>query len=408
MEDFDAQDGNRRSRKGRGQEAHVGDIERATGETPAEMLDLDRWTEGEDYASMSERTRREVAEAVKREGADTKRIRGEIFQKISATANIPHAGLNTFKEEHIETALRGLLFNGAVEACDGTSAVHDTLPITITQIGVCLTSYRGEQGSYVHRIYRRDLRERGQNQLEEILEMLERRGKRQPENAEGTDRDQLSALLRRGLMAYAERALLLDKSDAAWRMGHGNPIPYELMTGHWAHREEMVDAALDLMRRLVDHRRFLFVPSEPNKLLRTLGNALRPREYLIVETFERQLEKRLRRGNYRGDAPGEPRWKVKRFIEEIAPQVVVGVYRASVYAPPSVFYTHKDHARKAALIAMADSMLQMHRGFPMLIDIADSFCRGTFNSSTFVSSVQQAYAETGQPFRYLSERETRP
>jgi len=44
-----------------------------------------------------------------------------------------------------------------VEACDGTCSVHDTLPLTITQIGVCLVSYLGEQGAWGHRLFRRDL-----------------------------------------------------------------------------------------------------------------------------------------------------------------------------------------------------------------------------------------------------------
>lgn len=43
-----------------------------------------------------------------------------------------------------------LLFNGAVEACDGTSVEHGTLPVTITQIGVCLVSYQGDQGSWLN------------------------------------------------------------------------------------------------------------------------------------------------------------------------------------------------------------------------------------------------------------------
>ena len=86
----------------------------------------------------------------------------------------------------------------------------------------------------------------------------------------------ISELARRGIMAYAERAILLEKSTARWRMGHGNPTPYELLTGHWAHYPEMVDAALDLMYSLVlGHQRFVFVPSAPRRRdLLTIGNAL--------------------------------------------------------------------------------------------------------------------------------------
>jgi hypothetical protein len=61
----------------------------------------------------------------------------------------------------------------------------------------------------------------------------------------------------------------------------------------------------------------------------------------------------------------------------------------------------------AAHIALADSLLQEHRGFPLLIDLADTVCSTTFGADTFTSSVRMAYANAGQPFRYLGERETR-
>jgi hypothetical protein len=52
-------------------------------------------------------------------------------------------------------------------------------------------------------------------------------------------------------------------------------------------------------------------------------------------------------------------------------------------------------------------MLQEHRGFPMLIDLADTVCGTTFGMDAFIPSVQMAYTEAGEPFRYLGERETR-
>jgi hypothetical protein len=61
----------------------------------------------------------------------------------------------------------------------------------------------------------------------------------------------------------------------------------------------------------------------------------------------------------------------------------------------------------AAHIAMADSLLQEHRGFPMLIDLADTVCRTTFGFDTLMPTVQATYAESGEPFTYLGERETR-
>jgi len=380
----------------------LSDIEQATGEPPAAILDLDRWTLGEDYPAMMARLLDEIDQAVYDETDNLKRIRSIVFPSIANHVGISHAGLDRVDVSDIERTHHGLLFNGGVEACDGTTMTHDTLPITITQIGVCLTSYHGQQGSYVHRIYRRDLRDQSGDPVDQALELLRRRGKREAVGV-NSERDTYSTLFSRGIMAHAERALLLDRSDAVWRMGHGNPLPYELMTGHWAHDPFFVDAALGLMRRLVEYERFVFVPSAPSRELMTLGQALRPREYLILYSLEARLRNMLDRGGYRGEA----RRKVTQFVEDIGPQVVVGVYRASRMAPPNIFYAHRDHAQMAAFIAIADSVLQMHRGFPMLIDIADQLCSSAFGADPFVASVQQAYSQTGEPFRFLSERETR-
>jgi hypothetical protein len=72
-----------------------------------------------------------------------------------------------------------------------------------------------------------------------------------------------------------------------------------------------------------------------------------------------------------------------------------------------MFYAHVDHAEMAARIAMADSVLQEHRGFPMLIDLADTVCATNFGTESLLPSVQAAYAQAGEPFRYFGERETR-
>ncbi len=370
-----------------------------------ETLDLDTWSSGENLLEQYARLEREVREAVADEENVIKQIRANVFPKIATgKRSVANSGLHKFDAKTIEQAHKGLLFNGGVEACDGTVVVHDTLPLTITQVGVCLTSYYGQQGSYVHRLYRRDFRVRGEDPVEEALEMLDIRRKRSAFNNEG-ETDQLSSLARRGVMAYAERAILLQKSQARWRMGHGSPAPYELITGYWSSRYEMTQAALEVMRRMVlEHQRFVFVPSAPRKRhLLTLGNALRPLEYLILVTLEEDLKNTIDKGGARGKI----RKTMFEFAEEVGSQLVMGLYRASRFAPAYLFYAHKDHAKTAALIAMADSCLQEHRGFPMLIDIADNLCRSTFGADGFISSVQEAYVDAGQPFRYLPERETR-
>jgi hypothetical protein len=391
---------------GEGPPVDAAEFQASTGEELAQVLDPDTWTPGENLADLSDRLYRMVEEAVREEGELRPQIRKVVFERLATRSGAPkQAGVYEVRPEWVERAQRGLLFNGGVEACDGTSAVSDRLPLTITQLGVCLVSYHGDQGSWVHRLYRRDLHVRGLDPVEEALDLLERRRQRggfeQPSR-----RDRMSELLRRGIMTYAERAALLKRSDALWRMGHGNPTPFELLTGSGA--PELVRRSLDLLRELVlEHQRFVFVPSAPAaRMLITIGDALRPLEYAIVDTQQARLQRLPEFGGYRGDwAPLKP--KLREFANEAGPQIVVGVYRASSIAPAQIFYAHIEHVHTAAHIAIADSVMQEHKGFPMLIDLADTVCRTTFGGDSLGALTELAYVEAGAPFRYVPERHQR-
>ncbi len=370
-----------------------------------DALNLDSWSIGQNMGEVYERMEREVRESVENEDLSVKTIREEILPRILEKAPVPRETAQfQFSAQHIEKAHRGLLFNGATEAADGTIVTHDTLPLTITQIGVCLVSYNGEQGSYMHRIYRKDLKIRGENLLEEILDLLEQRQRRGGQGQEEDSPQFKSALAQRGLMAYAERAILMEKSVANWRMGHGNPFPYELLTSFWASRLEMTRAAISLFEKIAKFKKFVFIPSAPSRReLLTIGGALNPLEYIIVGSMWDELNSVISRGNARKEMLEAQ----ENFRDQYGRDIVIGLFKSSEYTPPYLFYAHKDYVQTAALIAIADGVLQGHRGFPMLIDIADNICHATFSPETFYSAIQQAYAEAGQPFRYLGERDTR-
>ena len=385
------------------------EFQAAFGEPVDNTLDIDTWRAGEDLSAMYSALEREIADAVEQGGRIRERVRSELFPRVFEHPQAPeNAGCYKVDVATIEQIHRGLLFNGGVEACDGTSLVHDTLPITIAQIGVSLVSYQGDQGTWLHRLYRRDLRVGGIDPIDEALALLEQRGKRDSTDARST-RDRLSDFTQRGIMAYAERAILLHKSQATWRMGHGHPVPYELLTGGGLVINKdmpLLHYSMKMWRELlIEHKRWVFVTSAPSdRVLLTFGDALDPLEFALVGTPLQSM-----RDIASGNLPEKTglKAKVQAFVEELGPQIVIGLYRASAQAPVRLFYAHRDFAHLAALIVIADSVLQEHRGFPMLIDLADMICRATFGSNTFHSMIQQAYAEAGTPFRYLGERETR-
>ena len=372
-----------------------------------DSLNLDSWQPGHNFAEFYQRVEDEVRASTQNEDMASRAIRNELIPII--TSGLPketaEVAFQQFNAAQIEKAHLGLLFNGCTEASDGTIVMHDTLPLTITQIGVCLVSYQGEQGAYAHRLFRKDLQIKGEDTVREIIQLLEERRNRGTtgEADENTSAGR-SMLAQRGLMAYAERAILMEKSSARWRMGHGNPIPYELLTGMWATRAEMAKAAIELFKKIVGHERFVYVPSNTKRReLITIGGALKPLEYLIVDTAKADLLSLIERGGARG----KMREIQKEFVEEHGDDIVMGLFKASAISPAYLFYAHRKHLQTAALIAIADALLQEHRGFPMLIDIADNICAATFGAETFFATIRNAYTDASQPYRYLGERETR-
>lgn len=397
-------------------EVSAEEFRRNFGESLQRTLDIDTWTSGEDLSAMYSRIQEEVEEAVRREEGVLQRIRAVLFPSLRNFPGAPTgAGVYAADLPTLERIHRGLLFNGGVEACDGTRQTHDTLPLTIFQIGVSLVSYQGNQGTWAQRLFRRDLRVATGDPTEEMFRLLEQRdgraGLNQPDR-----RDTLSELAQRGIMAHAERAIMLRRSTAPWRMGHGNPAPYELITGSGS-LDLMIESTKVIRELVEDHQKFLFVTSEPSdRALLTIGQALRPLEYAIVGTLQERIYRVIENGKYWVQATSDTIWDgnrltpsqwIRRFRDVVGPKVVVGMYRATRLAPAQMFFAHIDHADVAAHIAIADSMLQEHRGFPMLIDLADHVCRGVFGGDTLSGPVSTAYADSGSPWRYLSERATR-
>ena len=161
-----------------------------------------------------------------------------------------------------------------------------------------------------------------------------------------------------------------------------------------------------LRRLLLDQQQWVYVPSAPHDAeLLTLGQALHAGEYAIVERADAKLRALL----HSGSAEVRRRQDLVRFLSDAGKAIVRGVYRSSELAPPVLFYAHKDYTHAAALVALSDSTLQEHRGFPLLIDLADRICAGAFARHALVSQIDALIASTSSsPFQWLGERHTRP
>ena len=319
-----------------------------------------------------------------------------------------NAGKHNADLKLIEEIHRNFLFRpGSIEACDGSIEIYDTLPLTIYQIGVTLVSYQGNQGTLCQRLFRRDLQQDCSNRIDEVIAELERRHQR-------AKSDRFGELAQKALLHFAQRAFLLDRSEACWRIGAGEPIPYDLLTG--GDCLELMVEATKVMRGLIErHQKFVFVGHEPkDRMLFTIAQALRPMEYAIVSTLDDRLEDWLRQKRFTAETTplawddekiAATEW-IPRVIREVASKVVIGLFRATPVAPAQMFFAHVDHADYAAHMVLADSVLQEHRGCPLLTDLARHVCDSVFSDS-LAGITEAAYAAAGAPWRYVNQRNNR-
>ncbi len=376
-----------------------GEYQEAFGEDLAKTLDVDTWATGIDWEGAVARLKTEITAALGREESLRATVRKEILPLLGKKAELADVGgVYRTTAGEIAKVHEGLLFPGRVEAIDGTSVSHDTLPLGITQIGIAVVSYGGTSATFAQRVYRKEIAGRAGDAFKAALEIINKRDSRSGIG----QTDGMSELGRRGIMTYAERKILVDKSTAEWRIGHGHPAPYELLTGSGS--MHLLEASLEMLGRLIEFKRFLFVPSAPGERgLLTIGNALAPGEYAVIDTIERSMERIVENGHY----AGKYRDKAMAFVKSYGPHVVRGLYCASEHSPPYLFYAHREQVHLAARIAVADSVLRPARGFPMLIDVADVTCKSAFGAAGFLGLIHDAYAQAGGSMKYFGERETR-
>ncbi|MCP3098442.1 hypothetical protein LZ198_06070 [Myxococcus sp. K15C18031901] len=375
------------------------DFREAFGEDLLAMLDLDSWSTGLDLDRVMERFRREIAHAVHKEDRLRAAVRSEIFPKLATRRrNLPEAGVYRVTPDEISLIHDRLLFRGHVDAVAGSHAAHDSLPIGISQIGVGVVGYQGASGAFSQRLFRKEMSARATNLLQEARDFIEMR-----QNRYRGHNDAMSRMACRGIRTYAERAVLLTRSTAAWRMGVGNPCAHELLSG--SGYMGLLHRSIQVLNQLIhEHKKFVFVSGAlHDRGFLTLGYSLDAGEYALLETLESEGEDIVDGWKY-GD---RSKHAAREFVRGSSTQIIKGLYRVSDHAPPRLFYAHREHVHEAAWVAMADSVLRPERGFPMLVDVAELSCRSAFGDDGFLGFVHDAYARAGASLQFFSERTTR-
>ncbi|WP_225411644.1 hypothetical protein [Stigmatella hybrida] len=382
-----------------GQGRFIGDDDYWDGfnENLESTLDLDTWSIGLDIEKLISDIHAQVSGSATAEETIQATVRTGILRKLKEHTKLDVAGVYPASEERLRTVFEALLFPGRVEAVTSSVASHDSLPLGITQLGAAVVGYGGTSGTFSQRLFRKELSTRDADPVQAAMECMSERHERSGMGR----RDNLSMLARRGLRDYAERAILLDKAQAEWRVGQGNPCSRELLSGSGYPR--LLKASLKLLRRLIgEHKKFVFVPhAMEERGYLTLGHALQAGEYAIIRTLESDSAYFAERWSYPSE---ELRSEVLDFVRGYCRDILIGLFRSSANAPPCLFFAHREHVHVAAHIVMADSLIHPRRGFPMLLDVADSSCRGVFGTDSFQGLVQDAYTRAGGKYQYLNER----
>lgn len=286
-----------------------------------------------------------------------------------------------------------LLTEGNVVAVDGAMAKYPMMSGTRCQIGVVAVNYWGEKIRRSFFISHANLRE----EPHDVLSRLRRR-------SEGDD---LSDLHLRGLMMYREREAGMDaKFNGKYIMYHGPLLPFELMSG--LGRLRALDTTLDLLRRIVQTKRVMGVVSSSSfKELLYCGRAIGRGEYLTHPdyTLEYHLTKTSDFLTWSNKWRDEERRMVNEFVRDYASQIRIGVIR--IGGRPYVFHAHQDIFERAAGIIARDSLFQREKGFPLLVDYADTLATEYFSNAQFVKMVEWELSKTGTYLRESSERRMR-
>lgn len=278
-------------------------------------------------------------------------------------------------DKDLKTA-EDLLFNNQVCAADGT---YTSVGLSTTgikgQIGIVTTSYINKRTDYVSHFFE-PLLSVTKGSFEEVLE-----AKR------SMDDDAISPSHIRAIMLYMERKKVLERSEP-WKLLNGDVFPYDIRTGQG--RLRGLKSCLDLGRELLKNE-FVIAVSASSKdyVLNTLALGLDQLEYVDVKSYKDELVDFLSNAHFND---GDMKMS-QDFANTYGDCFRVGIYKAK--KRPYIFYCHKDSFDMAAAIIMRDSLFQPTRGYPLLIDYADSICTRLISASDFNRQITVKMAKHG-------------
>jgi hypothetical protein len=377
-------------------------------ETFAEALDFRKsieatsWkTPGEHYQNMPKLTRQLVNRVVESDERMRDELRKVYFPILTSEGILQ---LRRSDPRYVEVLQRKRLYTGRVFAADGTLARYETLSLVGAQIAISRVGYQGSTGQFVSNIMHWGGELPRIMMPNEFVESMRRRGKQL--------KNRLNNLFLQTLMAYKEREILLEMGPDIFKLIQGPIFPYEMLSG--AGKSNTLKTCLDLLGRLIDDGAYAtIVSSSTDRDLMLFGMSLKAGEYAIVGDGTARLDLYERNAHYSNQPVDtyDGKSEIKMFTEfknTYGPKVVEGILRAHPMSRPYVFYCNADRVEEAVHMLLADAANTGARGFPLLIDLADRYCAGSFKSGEYTSYMNAEFTRaSGGSAMYQSEHSTR-
>ncbi len=373
-------------------------------ETLAEKIDFQQsvasssWlSPGEYYQRMPQVTRPEVDKVVQSDERMRAELRKNYFPQFQTTKTWELFRRNDRMVKHLQEKR---LYTGRVFAADGMLARYETLSMVGAQIAISRVGYQGSTGQYVSNIAHWGKEVGRSINMQELKDALSSRGKRAKQH--------INNVLLRSIMEYKEREVLLNLGPQVFKLIHGPLFPYEMLVGGGT--ANTLQMCLDLLGRLIDDGAYAtIVSSSVDRDLMVLGMALEPGEYVVRKSGEQLLNAFMQDAHFTGvsvDVYGEQSeiTLFKNFIASYGEKVVEGILRAHQMSRPYIFYCNSQNLHEAVHILFADAAHTGPRGFPLLVELADQYCSGSFKASEYTAYMNAEFTRaSGGNTMYLSE-----
>ncbi|KQC09141.1 MAG: hypothetical protein APR62_03105 [Smithella sp. SDB] len=296
--------------------------------------------------------------------------------------------------------LKKELLSGNVVAVDGTSANYDLLTVGFqARIGIIAVNYKNQKADYTLYISEPFIPYEKEN-YEEIMQYAIKKKK---------GKVGISSLHITAIMLFKERELVI-KQPEKYKMIQGDIFPYELKTGQG--RLRGLNACLTLGRKILNTDNVVAAQTTTtDPAYRLIGNSLDPGEYIEIHDYYEELSSFLLGDGDDFSVPARfnpsDKEAFELFINDAKNKFSVGIFKGLHSNRPYVFYAPKKNLETMVNLLFADSSFQPIRGFPLLLDYADTICARLISGQDFKKQVEAKLARKKILDFEINEKTTR-